>query len=137
MNYRVILGGCLLVALCQSAFAAKVYTWTDEKGVTHYGEHPPQGATAKKINARTGHSEPVPIAPSETSGTDQADAQQPQQQQLKDPEHCEIARKNLETLDSNAPIKVPGENGNLRLITTQERTAKYTEMRRIVAENCE
>lgn len=29
--------------------SAQVYKWVDEKGSTHYGEHPPQGAKAQEV----------------------------------------------------------------------------------------
>lgn len=36
----------ILVGATCLAHAAKVYKWTDRNGVTHYGDHVPQGATA-------------------------------------------------------------------------------------------
>jgi uncharacterized protein DUF4124 len=40
------------VALLLSAGAAfgQVYRWVDEKGVTHYGAQPPQGAKAREVD---------------------------------------------------------------------------------------
>ena len=42
------------VALMLIAGAAQgqIYRWVDEKGVTHYGEKPPQGAKAREIEDR-------------------------------------------------------------------------------------
>lgn len=134
MNYRVILGCCLLISLSQGAFAAKVYTWTDENGVTHYGEHPPKGVNAKKINARTGHSEPTPTPETPEAAPETA---QPAAPNFKDPERCEAARKNLDTLTSNARIKIPDENGNMRYLTDDEREGKVTETEKIIEESCD
>lgn len=135
MNYRVILGCCLLVALSHTASAAKVYTWTDANGVIHYGEHPPIGVTAKKINARTGHSEPVP-AQEETANED-ATAAPKTQPSYKDPERCEIARTNLDAMNSNARVKIPDENGNLRYLTEEERQDKLAETRKAIEDSCD
>jgi hypothetical protein len=33
--------GLITLCSCSMAFAAKIYKWTDEKGVTHFSEHPP------------------------------------------------------------------------------------------------
>jgi hypothetical protein len=140
MNYRFILGWCLLGMLCNPALAAKVYTWTDTQGVTHYGEHPPKDVTAKIINARTGHSEPVPV---ETPATEEAQAQTqsadqvPTNQPRKDPERCDIARKNLETLKGNARIRMPDGDGNMRLLSPEERDGKLAEMEKAIEESCE
>lgn len=139
MNYRFILGFCLLGMLCNSALAAKVYTWTDTQGVTHYGEHPPKDVTATIINARTGHSEPVPVetpTPGETPAPTQAQ-EAPQNLPTKDPERCAIARKNLESLNSNARIKMVDEKGNTRFLTEEERQDKVTEMKKTAEESCE
>jgi hypothetical protein len=139
MNYRFILGFCLLGMLCNSALAAKVYTWTDTQGVTHYGEHPPKDVTAKIINARTGHSEPVP-AETPTSETAPAQTQAetaPQNFSSKDPERCAIARKNLDSLNSNARIKIVDEKGNTRFLSEEERQDKLTEMKKTAEESCE
>lgn len=135
MNYRVILGCCLLICLSQGSFAAKVYTWTDENGVTHYGEHPPKGVNAKKINARTGHSEPTP-APAAATPESTAEAAQ-EAPNYKDPERCDAARKNLDTLTSGARIRIPDENGNMRYLADDEREAKVAETEKIIEESCE
>jgi hypothetical protein len=137
MNYRVILGCCLMVTLCQGVAAAKVYTWTDEKGVTHYGEHPPQGATAKKINARTGHSEPTPTETPATPEKSPTPSAEQAPQSTKDPERCEIAKKNLETLKSNARVRVPDGNGNTRFLLDEERQSKVDETEKVIEESCE
>jgi hypothetical protein len=38
----------ILAAMAAPAFA-QVYKWVDERGVTHYGERPPQGAKASEV----------------------------------------------------------------------------------------
>jgi hypothetical protein len=40
-----------LVAAAAPAFA-QVYKWVDERGVTHYGERPPQGSKASEVPNR-------------------------------------------------------------------------------------
>jgi hypothetical protein len=42
---------CLLLALAAgTGFAADTYRWVDEKGVTNYGEKPPQSRPAQPVN---------------------------------------------------------------------------------------
>jgi Domain of unknown function (DUF4124) len=39
----------LIFATVAAPALAQVYKWVDERGVTHYGEHPPQGAKASEV----------------------------------------------------------------------------------------
>ena len=48
------------MALAGTAFG-QVYKWVDEKGVTHYGESPPQGKPANEIQDKL--ATPAPNAP--------------------------------------------------------------------------
>lgn len=42
--------GLLLALAAASCFAADTYKWVDEKGVTNYGEKPPQSRPAQPVN---------------------------------------------------------------------------------------
>ena len=37
------------LSLCVAPALGQVYRWVDEKGVTHYGAQPPQGAKAREV----------------------------------------------------------------------------------------
>ncbi|QEI11334.1 DUF4124 domain-containing protein [Cellvibrio japonicus] len=139
MKPLLILACCIASLLSTAVLAAKVYTWKDENGVTHYGERPPKEANAKMVRARTGHSDSVAGEAAPSTGSEPVTAEQPpsMQQQLKDPERCEIARKNLETLNSNARIKMPDADGNTRFLTEDERQEKFDEMEKAIEESCE
>jgi len=50
---------CVLWALLIPA-NAQVYKWVDEKGVTHYGERPPQGKKAQEVEQRLANPGPAP-----------------------------------------------------------------------------
>lgn len=56
--------GLVLVASAWVADAAKVYKWKDKNGVTHYGDHVPQGAkaTSSQITVIPVQAEPSAIA---------------------------------------------------------------------------
>lgn len=127
------------IALCTSnALAAKdkVYTWTDEKGVVHYGERPPKDSQAALIKTRTGHSEPPP-APAANKAPQNATPETAIANTLKDPERCNVARKNLEVLNSVARIRVPGEDGNMRILTEDDKVAQRATMQEIIDQACE
>jgi hypothetical protein len=42
----------IALALCAAPALAQVYRWVDEKGITHYGAQPPQGANAREVEDR-------------------------------------------------------------------------------------
>lgn len=132
-----IAGWALLLGATNS-FAAKdkVYTWKDEKGVVHYGERPPKEAQATLIKTRTGHSEPTPSTPSVTP-TAPAAPSVTQETSFIDPERCAIARKNLEILNSTARIRMPGDDGNARLLSDEERDAQRNTMLDVIDQTCE
>jgi len=49
--FRALLHFLILLAAAAAAFA-QVYKWVDERGVTHYGERPPQGSKANEVPNR-------------------------------------------------------------------------------------
>lgn len=123
-----------------SAIAAKdnVFTWTDDKGVVHYGERPPKDSQARQIKTRTGHSDPTPNTTAPTSPTVSANATPDQlAASLKDPERCLTAQKNLELLNTAARIKIAGEDGVQRLLTEEEKEVQRNTMQTIIDQACE
>src|SRR5882762_73934 len=49
--FRALLHFLIFLAMAAPAFA-QVYKWVDERGVTHYGERPPQGSKASEVPNR-------------------------------------------------------------------------------------
>ena len=58
----------ILVAAAAPAFA-QVFKWVDERGVTHYGERPPQGAKATEVQDKLASPAPgrAPASPAQKS----------------------------------------------------------------------
>ncbi|WP_039912484.1 DUF4124 domain-containing protein [Cellvibrio mixtus] len=111
----------------------KVYTWTDTKGVVHYGEHPPKDVQAKLVKTRTGHSDPTPVSATPTpQNAPQEQADSGDANSLKDPERCTKARQNLEIIDSGAPIRTTNEKGE-KVIMDDAEKAKQRAMFQAVA----
>jgi hypothetical protein len=112
--------------------ADKIYSWVDEKGVTHYGANPPKGTPMRVLNARTGHSDPVTYGEEqkEEKPKSQATPAQP------DEERCELARKNLEVLSTSPRVKAANENGEQRYITPEEIQSQIETMEKIIEEEC-
>lgn len=136
--------GCLLLALAvsQSVLAQKVYTWTDAKGVVHYGEHPPKNVKATLVKTRTGHSDPTPApAIGAQSATAATSAAQPAAANaaaaLKDPERCSQARANLDMLNTVARIRTQNADGVMVYLTEEDKAQQRTTMQQIIDQACE
>lgn len=130
----------LLVAITLSATSmaknGKVYTWTDNKGVVHYGEHPPKDVQAKLVKTRTGHSDPLPAPTPATpppSSTEQATGDT---NPLKDPERCTRAKQNLDILNSGAPIRTRNDKGESVIMDEAEKDKQRNIFQLVVNQAC-
>jgi hypothetical protein len=130
---RFMFGICFVLA-CSHATADKLYKWTDDKGVTHYSQHPAANVKNEVIKPKTGHSDPVTytVPTSTANANSSVDAKA----SLKDPERCANARKNLETLKTFARIKVKETNGEFRYLTPDEQKQKISEANKAIEESC-
>lgn len=120
-----------------SAAPEKVYKWVDSKGVTHYDQRPPAGTQTEVIKPQTGHSDPVNYG----AATDPKEKEEKKPEDKaalsKDPERCENARKNAETLKTYARIRVKGDDGEYRYLNPDEHKQKSDEANKAIEESCE
>ena len=152
---RLLVGACALVMFAP-AFAQAVYTWKDDKGVTHYSDAPPP-AGAKKKNVRTS-ADPVPSAKpvAEVKAADAADvaakpdnaaeqaakqtqAQAAAEQQAKQREQaCKQAQANLAVLNSQAGVTVDrdGDGKADAVLDTKQRAQEVEAMQAVASANC-
>ena len=145
---RLLVGACALVMFAP-AFAQAVYTWKDDKGVTHYSDSPPP-AGAKKKNMRTSAdpvTAPKPVA--EVKAADAADAaakpdnaaQQAAaaEQQAKQREQaCKQAQANIAVLNSQAGVTVDrdGDGKGDAVLDTKQRAQEVQAMQAVASANC-
>ena len=134
-----LIGFLLLgVFISQSTLAGKVYTWTDTKGVVHYGEHPPKDAKATVMKTHTGHSDPTPA---QTAAAQPKPAAEPaaaaQQASLKDPERCAKAQENMVTLNSVARIRMPDAQGAMVYLTEEDKAKQREITQQVIDQACE
>jgi hypothetical protein len=55
----------------------------------------------------------------------------------KNPEYCEAAKKNLETLNTHARIRLSDADGNIRYLNEEEKAEQLATAQAIVAQHCE
>ncbi len=138
--YLLALGLTGLLAAVQVQ-ATQIYTWVDDNGVTHFSERPPKNVKASIIRPKTGHSEPVNYdnpATTEASPapTAQARANPAPQAANRDPERCEQARKNLETLQNFGRIRIRADDGSFHYLTEEEREQRLQETQTVINQEC-
>jgi len=127
---------CLLASGHTFAAAEKVYKWTDEKGLTHYSQHPPFNTQTEVIKPQTGHSDPV-----EYKVAAEANAEPKVENKVsappKDKERCESARKAADTLKTYARVRLKGDDGQYRFLTPDEQQQKLKEANKAIQESCD
>jgi hypothetical protein len=65
----------LILALAAAQASAQVFKWVDERGITHYGERPPQGAKATEVQDKLASPPPGRAAASPAQKTETRAAQ--------------------------------------------------------------
>lgn len=130
--------------LGQFSAAEEVFKWVDENGLTHYSALPPKNKKARIVKTQTGHSEPVSYKNSKPADESSSPAQEspvttpaaPSNIPQKDPERCTAARKNLETLQNHARVRIKGDDGQLRYLTPNEHGQKMANAQKAIDESC-
>ncbi|MDS1310556.1 MULTISPECIES: DUF4124 domain-containing protein [Marinobacter] len=148
MNRKTLMLTLLIAVAPGMAMSASVYKWTDDNGVTHYGDRQPVGASSETVNVRSGTSSGSDS--SRTSPQQRLNELQEQQQKKAERENetaveaarrkqreanCETARANLEIIESNARIRIE-ENGEQRYLAPEEIAEQKMKFEEVVAENC-
>jgi hypothetical protein len=148
MNQKILLLAAVMAAAPGLAAGASVYKWTDENGVTHFGDRQPTGTLAETVNIRTGGSsggQASRMSPQqqvqELQERQQAEDEQREETSAEEAlrkqreANCATARSNLEVIESNARIRVE-ENGEMRYLTPEEIEEQRKQFEEIASENC-
>ncbi|KPQ27182.1 MAG: protein of unknown function containing DUF4124 domain [Marinobacter excellens HL-55] len=148
MNRRILMLTMLVAAAPGLADAASVYKWTDESGVTHFGDRKPTGKNSEQVNVRSGtsrNSDNQRQSPQDQ--LNELEEQQQAQQQRREESaveearrkqreaNCETAQSNLRTISSNARIRVE-DNGEQRYLSPEEIDEQRRRFEEIADENC-
>jgi len=96
--FRALLHFLVLAAAIAPA-SAQVYKWVDERGVTHYGERPPQGGKASEVPDKLGSPGGVPPKPPADPAA--APAQPEMTEEARRREQCNQQRELLDRLVQN------------------------------------
>ena len=146
MNRKIITLAVLLVTAPAISAAASVYKWTDENGVTHFGDRQPNGQQSETVSIKTGkRSESNRQSPQEqVKALEEQEAKQAERREESAVEearrkqrqaNCETARSNLSILQRNSRIRVE-ENGEQRYLSEEEIAEQREKFEEIAEENC-
>lgn len=143
--FMVMLG----LALAAPA-TADIYRWTDADGQVHFGENPPMDADAERVDS----ARPAP-APANTESADdeaeteadadaEAEAADSEQaagndEAADDPElaeMCDNVRQNAEVYADESVRRVRRDNGEVEILTPDEREQRLDEAETFLAEHC-
>lgn len=138
-----------------AAFAAEVFTWTDEEGIVHYSDMPPDDKDARQIDVedvyKPGTVEPtVPASQSqaEPGQTPQSAAQQRRERMSKEREErreaqaetdrmCALHRQRLEQMEPARRVFYTNEAGESVRMDDDRRMGLIEESKEFIAKNCE
>ncbi|MBL4682759.1 MAG: DUF4124 domain-containing protein [Pseudomonadales bacterium] len=132
--------------------AEDYYTWVDENGVTNYAEKNPLGYQARFVSKSRTFGQRIatptpalPNIPDEPSSVNEVnpDAAIAEERAVIAAEiatakksNCSIGKKNLARLEMFSRVRVTDQNGQTRILTTEEKSAKENEARQIIKDNC-
>ncbi|MEX0605207.1 MAG: DUF4124 domain-containing protein [Marinobacter sp.] len=147
MEIKTVILAIVLAVTPAIASAASVYKWTDENGITHFGDRQPTGRKSESVNVRTGSprsSEQQRSAQEQVQAIDDAREVQSERTNLSAAEearqkqrtaNCETAQSNLKVIDSNARIRVE-DNGEQRYLAPEEIEEQRGKFQQIADDNC-
>lgn len=145
--FNTLLKICVLWALLAPA-VAQVYKWVDEKGVTHYGERPPQGKKAQEVEQRLANPGAAPGTAAQPGWKEQElefrrrriEAEQAEAKQKREQEalrrDCNQARDQLAQMKAARGLYRLDEKGERVFQSDEQRNATIARLERSIAEYC-
>jgi hypothetical protein len=132
--------------------ADSYYRWRDEQGNLVISDRPPAASIDYEV-VSSGSNRLRRVSPGDgpatgsdgaTAGQEKASEDEPGNETIavevlpeRDPELCERARQNLETLNSAARIRVKDANGELRYLSDEERESQRKNALDTIEVHCE
>ena len=147
-----LIGLLILVSATTSNAEDEYYTWVDGDGVVNYSEHNPQGFDARFItrSQRFGYQSDEPLeqeAPEQAATAAEEerdiDVEIATQRARIDKEiatakksNCNIGKLNLAQLQNYNRIKVQDDDGQIRVLTEEEKQSRIDKAKTTIRENC-
>ncbi|MDI9246796.1 DUF4124 domain-containing protein [Marinobacter sp. CHS3-4] len=148
MTKKILALAVFVLAMPILASAQSVYKWTDENGVTHFGDRKPTGKQSESVSVRTGKGSGS--SSSSASPQQQVDQMEQEQAEVEQDEkvsavqearrkqraaNCDTAQTNLALIATGSRIKVQ-EDGEERYLSEEEIAQKREQFEKIAELNC-
>ena len=124
----------ILSMTLSSSYAEVFYKWQDKTGSWVYGEHPPAGVKAIEIKTHSNRNSAADIS-SEDDLTDKAANADPIAKQQRE-DYCKQARENIEALSSEAVIRQRDDNGNVVVLSDEDRALELEKAKLALESYC-
>ena len=143
---------CLFGAAVALQPAHGIYKWVDEKGVTHFSEHPPaDGRKATKVEPKVTPPSGPAAAPTdwkkkeqdsrkqriERDQTDEAARARAHNDAAERANKCNRAKRDLEVLSLQVPVYSKNERGERVYVEDKDRESEKAAARRVIEANCD
>ena len=146
----ILINTILLSVLSLSALSvsAEIYKWTDEDGVTHYGQKPPTEQAAESfrlpssVSSQSQSADETETAEElkeseDTPGQTEAEKRVNKQKEIQaKKQNCENARAALQELKNRPRMQYINDDGERAFFTDEERQKKIDEAQDIADRNC-
>lgn len=134
----------LLLTSPATLLAQIVYSWEDAQGVLTYGHNPPPGVNASIVSNGSQAYRPEPgeasvysIADStKDKNEDKTDVKKKGSNAKELTMLCDNARKNLATIQRSGIIRVKDKDGNVSVLTNEEKQQRKEKNQKMIDENC-
>ncbi|MEM1114207.1 MAG: DUF4124 domain-containing protein [Pseudomonadota bacterium] len=127
------------------AMAENYYRWLDERGRPVYSQTPPpqgidytvESTTSSAIREVSANEGAVPATTAPSVGNEFVQASRDKQEASKSPEACRRAQANIGALDQGVEIKMRDANGEMRLLTDEEKSIQRQKAIDTIAVHCD
>ena len=147
LSHLILLAVLVATGSTTSLAGEAYYRWTDKWGNPVLSDRlPPKGTNYEVINSERGLKYRVnsaeSVAPAKIEPPIEKQAQKADKNTIitrpdKDPVLCELAKSNLNALNTRAQIKMKNEKGEYNILTEEEKEAKRTESLSQIEALCE
>lgn len=145
--------GLLLASTTVSA-AQKFFKWTDEKGVTHYSEAPPEdpktktsavkvqtklpsGSLSKSEDKKDNEKKPSKSSEAATKSDIKTPATATEKTADKYAEKCKKLNANLKSMQEHPRVRVTNDKGESRILSQEEKDSQTDDIQREIKAFCQ
>ena len=151
MKATTTLAACFCALLVSAvASAEQFYKWIDAQGTTHYTEDPPPPSATNSSEVRVSTRQPsgsdaAPPAPAaknsnKTDNDKKAKTDSSKNNAAvadKDPERCKILQDNLQAMQSHGRVKMTDANGEVRVLSDDEKQQQMDSTQKQIKTFCD